>query len=103
MSLGSRNDQAQVINFILGVYWFIPGSDMSGLGWRRCGILLGYLLMTFLVKDVAKVIVYALMEYEPANFNETRARRALIRKLNLYGTADEEQVEKLRSARHQLM
>ena len=92
---------AQFLNLMLGVYWFFPGSDVSGVGWKRAFIMIGFLLLTFVIKDICKVIVYALMEYEPANFNETRKRRELIRKLNLYGTADEEQVEKLRSARHQ--
>ena len=64
-------------------------------------ILLGYLLMTFVVKDIAKVIVYSLVKYEPMQFSEARARREMIRKINLYGTADEEALEKIRSARHQ--
>jgi len=100
-ALGSMSTVAQIINMLLGVYWFIPGSDMEGLGWKRAGILLGFLLLTFLVKDLAKVIVYALLEYEPANFNEARARRELIRKLNLYGTGDDGELEKIRSAKHQ--
>lgn len=53
-----------MISIFLAVYWPF-GSGLEAIGWRSAGLVIAFVLIAFVVKDMAKIVVYALLNFFP--------------------------------------
>lgn len=85
---------AFLVNLVLGTTNMLWDSGQRGLEAQETAIIVGFLVASFFVKDLLKVVVYSLLEYDPFKSwqeeeiqTETMQRRAN-RHMSLYGTTD---------------
>lgn len=85
---------AFLVNLVLGSTNALWTGGQKGLSVEETAILVGYLVASFFVKDMVKVVAYSLVEYDPfrswkeEEVGREQAMRVNARRMSMYGTLD---------------
>jgi len=96
---------AFLINLVLGSTDALWTGDQRGCEVKETAIIVGYLMASFLLKDLLKVIAYSLLQYDPfKSWQEEEVgrqtnQRTAARQMSIYGTLDPERISANASVR----